>query len=60
MKKGYRLCIKMQFGGYGLIKGFETLEDAILECKKSGAVITNKNYVILDENNNVVDIEKLI
>lgn len=50
MKKGFRICIKLRFGGYGLISGYEKLEDALFEFKKAGKH-NNRPFVIMNENN---------
>lgn len=52
-KKGFMICVKLKFGGFGLIQGYENLEDALFDFKKAGNHL-GRPYVIMDENNNIL------
>ena len=52
MKKGYRICIRLKIG-FGLISGYDNIEDALFEFKKTGCHL-GRPYVIMDENNKIL------
>lgn len=49
----FRICIKLEFGGFGLIQGFESLEEALFEFKKCGNHL-GKPYVIMDNDDTIL------